>query len=236
MPGSTVAVHLSGAGTMSTMAPEDLTPASAGTGPRWTVVLPVKGGPDAKSRLRHPARARLARAFALDATAAVLACPTVAAVVVVTADDAVAADHAALGARVVADPGTGLAAALAAGTAAAAPDAPCALLLADLPALRPAELGRTLATAAAVLAARAAQAVVPDADGTGTVMLAAARPAALRPRFGPGSAAAHARDAVVLPDAPAGLRRDVDTDAHLAAAVVLGVGPRTAAALATAAV
>ena len=73
---------------------------------------------------------------------------------------------------------------------------------------------------------------MPDADGTGTVLLAAASPGALRPRFGPGSAAAHAREAVVLADAPVRLRRDVDTAAHLDEAVAHGVGPRTAAVLA----
>lgn len=198
----------------------------------WTVVLPVKGGPAAKSRLDHPARAGLARAFALDAVTAVTACSRVGAVLVVTADDDVAAEHAALGASVVADPGGGLVAALRAGAALARPDAPCALLLADLPALRPADLDQALAACESLLLGGAAQVTVPDADGSGTVLLAAATPTGLRPEFGDDSARVHARSAVVLADAPAGLRRDVDTGSHLSAAQALGVGPRTAAVLA----
>lgn len=208
---------------------------------RWTVVLPVKGGPSAKSRLRHPARSGLAAAVALDTTAAAVACPRVRRVLVVTADAATAAAHAALGAEVVADPGGGLAGALAAGAAAAhaggdpvSRPAPCALLLADLPALRPDDLAQALQAGEVALAAGADQVTVPDADGTGTVLLAAASPRDLRPRFGPGSAAAHAASSVVLGDAPARLRRDVDTAGHLTEAETLGVGPRTAAVLAAA--
>ena len=197
----------------------------------WTVVLPVKGGPGAKSRLGHPARADLAGAVALDTVAAVLACPHVSRVLVVTADTQVAAAHAALGALVVHDPGGGLAGALAAG-AAAAPASRCALLLADLPSLRPEDVSVVLDACERLLDAGARQVTVPDADGTGTVLLAAGSASALRPRFGPGSAAAHAADAVVVPGAPVRVRRDVDTAEHLAGAVRLGVGPRTAAVLA----
>jgi 2-phospho-L-lactate guanylyltransferase len=74
---------------------------------------------------------------------------------------------------------------------------------------------------------------VPDAEGTGTVLLAALTAAAMRPAFGPGSARAH-RAAGAHPldvDLPR-LRRDVDTPADLRTAIALGVGPRTRAALA----
>lgn len=202
----------------------------------WTVVLPVKGGPDAKSRLGHTARQDLAAAVALDTVAAVVRCRSVGRVLVVTGDPAVAAAHSALGAEVVADPGGGLDGALAAGAAAAGSTAPapCALLLADLPALRPEDLDAALVACGLALDGGAVQVTVPDADGTGTVLLAASSAAGLRPRFGPGSADAHASDALVLPGAPARLRRDVDTPAHLAEAVRHGVGPRTAAVLAAA--
>ena len=229
---------------MTSRAPLD---ASAG----WTVVLPVKGGPGAKSRLGHPARADLAGAVALDTVAAVLACPRVSRVLVVTADGRVAADHAALGAIVVVDPGGGLAGALTAGANAARTVAgrtvaarivadvevvgwpgPCALLLADLPSLRPEDVSVVLDACERLLGAGARQVTVPDADGTGTVLLAAGSASALRPRFGPGSAAAHAAEALVVPGAPVRMRRDVDTAEHLADAVRLGVGPRTAAVLA----
>ncbi len=197
---------------------------------RWTVVLPVKGGADAKSRLVHPARSDLAGAIALDTVDAVLGAGLVHRVLVVTADPRVRSAHTALGAEVVQDPGQGLAGAVAAGLAAAGPGA-CALLLADLPSLRAADVDDVLDACGRAFAVGAQQVTVPDADGTGTVMLAAATPGRLRPRFGPGSAAAHARDAVVLLAAPARLRRDVDTVAHLAEAERSGVGPRTAAVL-----
>lgn len=200
----------------------------------WTVVLPVKGGPAAKSRLGHPARSDLADAVALDTVAVVLGARAVRRVLVVTGDPTTAAAHRALGADVVPDPGQGLDGALAAGAAAASPAGPCALLLADLPALRPEDLDAALGTCLRALLAGAGQVTVPDADGTGTVLLAAARPEDLRPAFGTGSARAHARTSVVLADAPARLRRDVDTAVHLALAAELGLGPRTAAVLAAA--
>ena len=57
--------------------------------------------------------------------------------------------------------------------------------------------------------------------------------AALEPRFGGGSAARHrASGAVPLDGAWPSLRRDVDTAADLAAALHLGVGAHTRAALA----
>jgi len=214
-------------------------------GPGWTLVLPVKGGAGAKSRLGAPPA--LATAIALDCLDAVLGCPDVARVVVVTADDAAAADARAAGADVVreSDPGAGLRAALRDGLAAA--EGPVAVLLADLPALRPADLSTALRAAARALhepdagrdpAADAASgapamAFVPDADRTGTVLLAGLDPAAVRPAFGPGSAAGHARSGARRLDLPLPrLRRDVDTREDLATALALGVGPRTAAAVA----
>src|ERR1700744_2016348 len=72
----------------------------------WTVLLPVKVLARAKSRLAAPAGARrreLALAFASDTVTAVLACPEVARVVVVTSDPAAGPLLAALGAVIVAD-------------------------------------------------------------------------------------------------------------------------------------
>jgi 2-phospho-L-lactate guanylyltransferase len=204
----------------------------------WGLVLPVKGGPRAKSRLgglaAGGAAGGLALAVALDCLDAVRGCPRVGAVVVVTGDPLVAAAvRAPGGVRVVGDPGAGLDAAAAAGLAALGPGRPRAVLLADLPCLRPHDLGAALDAADAQLAAGRAAAVVPDAAGTGTVLLAQG-PGPVRPtRFGPGSAAAHAADgAVRLELALPRLRRDVDTPADLEAALALGVGPATLAALA----
>ncbi|MER7456213.1 2-phospho-L-lactate guanylyltransferase [Micromonospora sp. NPDC126480] len=198
----------------------------------WTVVVPVKRLGGAKSRLRGALpgvpHEELALALAADTVGAVRACPVVAEVLVVTDDPRVAAEVAAAGARVVPDhPGAGLNAALRHG-AAAVGGGWVAGLTADLPALRPAEL------AAALEAARTGpnpvRRYVPDTPGDGTVLLAAPPGVPLDPRFGVGSAAAHAASgALALPDAGPSLRRDVDTAEDLAAAARLGLGPRTAA-------
>ena len=116
------------------------------------------------------------------------------------------------------------------------PDAPAAVLLADVPALRPDDLSRSLAAAERALAAGARQAFVPDAEGTGTVLLAAARADRLVPRFGPASASAHAAAGAVRLDLDLPrLRRDVDSWPALQLAAALGLGPRTAAVLSGAA-
>lgn len=197
----------------------------------WTLVIPVKRTAIAKSRLAaaYPQhRPELARAFAVDTTAAALESPLVRAVLVVTDDPVVSADATAVGARVVADlPAAGLNEALEHGAAVAAAEFPgsgVVALSADLPALRPAEL--TLALAACT----ADRSFVIDLPGTGTTMLAAAPGIALDPRFGVGSALAHQASGAV-PIELAGIesvRRDVDTAADLAHAVQLGVGPSTA--------
>ena len=201
---------------------------------RWSVVLPVKGGPSAKSRLGAPAG--LAEAMAADCLAAVAAAAEVADVVVVTGDARTREVAGALGARVVSQPehAPGLEAAVGTGLAACAPGGRVAVLLADLPSLRPEDLDATLRDVGALLdaAAEVRQVVVPDAEGTGTVLLAARRPDDVRHAFGTGSAARHvALGAHRLDVAPARLRRDVDTRADLAEAVALGVGPRTARTL-----
>jgi 2-phospho-L-lactate guanylyltransferase len=191
----------------------------------WTVLVPVKELGLAKSRLRgalpgvpHP---DLVLALVLDTLTAALACPGVAAVLVVTADEAAAAAARALGAKALPDPPPGLNQALEHGAAAAGGGA-LAALAGDLPALRAADL-------AATLAAATRRGYVPDRAGTGTTLLAAPPGVPLVPRFGPGSARAHAQSgAVRLPAAPS-LRHDVDTAADLAAAALLGLGPRTAA-------
>jgi 2-phospho-L-lactate guanylyltransferase len=197
----------------------------------WTLVIPVKRTAIAKSRLAaaYPQhRPELARAFAVDTTAAALESPLVRAVLVVTDDPVVSADITAIGGRVVPDlPEAGLNGALEHGAAVAALEFPgtgIVALSADLPALRPAEL--TAALAACV----ADRSFVIDQPGTGTTMLAAAAGVPLDPRFGVGSALAHQASGAMpieLVDIES-LRRDVDTAADLAHAVQLGVGPRTA--------
>ena len=201
---------------------------------RWSVVVPVKRLRVAKSRLYAAGRPRpeheqLALALALDTVAAALAAPAVARVLVVTDDPAAAAAMGRLGALVVPDePDAGLNPALAYGAARAAGLAPAdgvALLSADLPALRPAELTAALRAAGAY-----PRAFVPDAGGTGTTLLAARPRTPAAPRYGPGSAALHrASGAVGLAGDWPSLRHDVDTAADLEAAAGLGLGPATAA-------
>jgi len=187
----------------------------------WTMIVPVKGSPNAKSRLG--ASLRQATAIALDTVDAALG---VAAVVVVTRR-ACAEPFRALGARVVLDPGGGLNAAVAAGVGAAG-DGPVAVLLGDLPALRADELRRALARAA-----QYPKTVLPDLDGRGTVLLTSLGTSRWESAFEGASATSHERRGyhrLEVPDVP-GLRRDVDTRDHLAA-VAHRVGRRTRAAFA----
>ena len=196
------------------------------------MVVPVKRLSEAKSRLAAyggQGRRDLALAFALDVVAACLATATVSEVLVVTGD--LEADEAMrdLGALVAAeDAHGGLNGVLRRGSdllRSSSPWRPVLALAGDLPCLRPAHLEQALS------AVGEGRAFVADADGTGTTMLAAPAGRELAPLFGPLSRARH-RDsgAMELVGAPA-LRRDVDTPADLAAALLLGVGPSTAAAV-----
>jgi 2-phospho-L-lactate/phosphoenolpyruvate guanylyltransferase len=200
---------------------------------RWSLVIPVKVLAQAKTRLTGldgPRRAELALAMAADTVAAAAACPVVGSVIVVTDDAAAARLLSGLGALVVPDkPGDGLNPALEFGAAQADelwPGRARAGLAADLPALTSGELGLALAQAAEV-----PEAFVADAAGTGTTLYTARTGAAFRPRFGPGSRAAHLSGGAVELRLPglAGLRRDVDTVADLRDAARIGLGPHTAA-------
>jgi 2-phospho-L-lactate guanylyltransferase len=195
----------------------------------WVAVVPVKSLAGAKSRLRGAlpgvAHERLVLGLLRDTLAAVLACPEVDELIVVTNEPRAAVLASRLGARVAPDtPDAGLNPAVAHGAALAGP-VPVAALTGDLPALRPAELAAGLSRAGAA----GGRAFVPDASGTGTTLLTATSGAALRPRFGPGSAAAHASSGATPLLGPwPSLRRDVDTAADLAAAAALGLGAHTA--------
>lgn len=201
------------------------------------MVVPAKRLAVAKTRLRPltegagglpGGHAELVLALLVDTLTAVRACPSVGAVVVVTDDPRAAEVVAALGARTVGDePDRGLNAALVHG-AATVGSGPVAALSSDLPALRPAELAGALAEATRLAGTGVPRCFTADAAGTGTTLLAAAD-GELRPRFGPGSAAAHeASGAVRLPARWPGLARDVDTPEDLRAAGVLSLGRATA--------
>jgi 2-phospho-L-lactate guanylyltransferase len=225
----------------------------------WTVLLPVKVLARAKSRLAVLAgdrRRELALALASDTVTAVLACPEVARVVVVTSDPAAGPLLAALGAVIVADepadradrlgtrgtpsgvdlaPDLGvqdlLNAALRHGAAVAArrwPGTGLAALTADLPAMSPAELATALRAAGTVPGGAA---FVPDAAGVGTTLYAVPPGGEFLPLFGGASRARHAAaGATELALAgTTGLRRDVDTPDDLREALELGAGPFTRA-------
>jgi 2-phospho-L-lactate guanylyltransferase len=198
----------------------------------WSLVVPVKVLARAKSRLAAlagPHRPQLALAMAADTVAAALACRAVARVIAVTDDPRAERALSRLGAIVVADePDDGLNAALRHGAALAVarwPGCGIGALAADLPALRPDELGMGLRAAA-----RWQQAFVPDAAGSGTTLYVVRPPAEFRPRFGPGSARRHRAAGAAELAFPGieSLRRDVDAPADLRVATGLGVGPRTA--------
>jgi 2-phospho-L-lactate guanylyltransferase len=167
-------------------------------------------------------------AMAMDSVAACLSTPSVAAVVVVTDDEAAAPAMRALGAQVIPDePDAGLNPALIHGARillAEHPDAGIVALSSDLPALSPQALGALLSRAESVDAG-----CVADAAGTGTTVLTARSAAALAPAFGAGSLQRHlaAGAADLTAYAEPGLRRDVDTTEDLADALRLGCGPAT---------
>lgn len=199
---------------------------------RWRVIVPVKGQLAAKSRLHPPSgvrRADLAHAFALDTISAAVACMPPAHVFVVTSDELTASFVRDQGGTLVPELGEGLNPAVRQAIGyieRALGVGPTAVLLGDIPALRPRDLAHAL-NACAVHP----RAMVPDASGTGTVLLSALTPQDLHPRFGPDSAREHARDCTRLDlDLPA-LRTDVDDDQALRRAIAIGVGRHTAAVL-----
>lgn len=197
---------------------------------QWTVVVPAKSLPAAKSRLSAAtsgpkAHRALVEAIRRDTFEAVAAADAVGRVVVVTdarphEDDAFAAFE-----HLLIQHSAGLNGAVRDGVDHARSQwrhDGVAALVGDLPALRAADLARALD------AARQAPAgFVPDAAGTGTTLLTALPGQPLTPRFGPESAQRHAEQAVRLTAADS-LRCDVDTLADLAAAAILGLGPHTA--------
>lgn len=190
----------------------------------WNVLVPVKAPMRAKTRLVADLgeySRDLAVAFAYDTVDAVTRCDAVESVTVVTGDESLAellwGESVAL---VPEGPVAELNHAVRWALRMLPTGEPVAVLLADLPALRVAELRLALERAA-----RYDAAFLADARGDGTTLLTARRPADLRPRFGRGSAAAHAAAGM---HAIAGhgletVRCDVDNLADLKAAVELGL-------------
>ena len=199
------------------------------TTPRFTLLVPVKDGRGAKSRLggvTQTGRAELMDAFARDTISAARSTPLVE--VHVVGDPAALGDLArALDVPVVPDEGEGdLNQALRRAAARiAAPGQGLAVMLGDLPCLRTEDLELALG--------RGGRAFVADAAGTGTTLLLAPAGSELDPHFGQDSAQAHATSgATAVAGELVSLRLDVDTTEDLERAVEVGVGLHTAAALA----
>jgi 2-phospho-L-lactate/phosphoenolpyruvate guanylyltransferase len=195
----------------------------------WCIVIPLRLS-DAKTRLSTqpaPRRRALVVAMALDVISATQQCPLVGETVLVADQEGLDA-AAAAGARAVLDPGLGLNAAIRAGVADAT--GPVAALLADVPCATPDLI------ALALSACTGEPAIVSDAEGIGTTLLAARDARSLDPQFGTRSRAAHiaagAREiSDPIPGALAGLRRDVDSEVDLWDARRIGLGAFTRAAL-----
>jgi len=199
---------------------------------RVDLVVPVKVLLRAKSRLLgaadggagdRTAHERLALALVTDTMTAARAARGVRRLLAITSDPNVAEVLTGLGVETVPDVAGGLNAALAYGAELLRqdhPDSRIGALQADLPALRPEELD-------AALDAAPERAFCPDRQGTGTTLLLAGL-GPLDPRFGPGSAAAHAASgaAELLGPWPS-LRCDVDTAEDLVAATAIGLGEHT---------
>jgi 2-phospho-L-lactate guanylyltransferase len=198
------------------------------------LVVPIKRLDRAKSRLRGAVpgveHAELVLALLLDTVTAAVDAPGVRRVLVICEDDRVPVALRGTGAECVDVRGLpGLNAALDHGAEllrAADPLGTVGALQADLPALRSADLH------AALTAAGGRRAFCADRPGTGTTLLVAAPGRPLVPRFGVGSAAAHAASGAILLDGAPSLRCDVDTGEDLSTAAALGLGGHSATLLA----
>lgn len=206
--------------------------------PSFVVLMPAKPPAAGKSRLGGlPAehRSALAAAFALDTAEAALGAERVSAVLAVTDDHRFARDLSAIGCSVIPDGvGGDLNATLRQAAAEAQrrwPGLRPVALTGDLPALRSADLDATLLLVADLVHehGEGVTAFVRDAPGSGTSLYTAPAVRFL-PRFGPDSAARHLAAGCIELDAPATVRRDVDQIGDLGAAMVLGLGPRSARA------
>ena len=197
---------------------------------RFAAIVPIRSWTEGKSRLGldDAERASLARAFALDVLDVLTESPEIDLVIVVTSDDDVRSDVGDV--DVVRDRGRGLNDAVAQGCARALACGGSRVVVvpSDLPCLTIPALAEVVRMSAGHV-----HAFCPDSEGDGTSLVVSSDPASLVTSYGPGSAAAHRSGGLVpLIEAPPEARRDVDTVAHLREAESLGVGRRSAAAIA----
>jgi 2-phospho-L-lactate guanylyltransferase len=197
-------------------------------------VIALKPTEHAKSRLAvpDPLRRRLAWTMALDTVSAL--CGALSHVLVVSDQPALEARlrRAGIAADVISESGHfGINSALSRGALALDARGYRSVLacVGDLPALRPDSVLQILDASRSH-----SRSFVADASGVGTTMLIA-HDVELAPQFqGRSAAAHHASGAVSISDEAVGrpiadARRDVDTEADLAAAIGLGLGPATSA-------
>lgn len=181
----------------------------------WSVLVPFKGAPGAKSRLAQDglddaSRAALAEAFLSDVVAALLETALVSSVTIVSPRDSVL-PHVGDRVTLLTEPAevAELNGAIAWGLDQLEGQAEsCAVVTGDLPFLTSAELGQVLEQARTH-----PWSMVPDAEGTGTAMLLLRDPRDFTPAFGEGSRFAHEALGFTALHVPAtsGCRRDVDT-------------------------
>jgi 2-phospho-L-lactate/phosphoenolpyruvate guanylyltransferase len=204
------------------------------TDPSVAAVLALKPIEHAKSRLAvpDPLRRRLAWTMALDTLSAL--CHALPHVLVVSDQPALEARlrRAGLGVAVIGESGhVGINSALRRGASALRSQGFTTVVasVGDLPALKPESVVRILDASRPY-----PRSFIADASGIGTTILVA-HGVELAPQFqGRSAAAHHASGAVSLSAGAIGspvadARRDVDTEADLAAAIGLGVGPATRA-------
>lgn len=212
------------------------------TGSAIWAVLPLKPLAQAKQRLTPTLsakdRAGLSLAMATDVLETLTAVPALAGVLVVTADEALAALATVHGARHLnEDAAAGYSEAVSKAANLLADEGVAAMICVpgDVPLITAEEVGALVAA----LAHPPAIALAPDAERDGTNALALAPPTLLTPQFGPASFTRHraAADAMALPatvlDLP-GLALDIDTVDDLRALVARGPSGTTRAYLAEA--
>lgn len=202
---------------------------------RWTVIVPVRGTANSKTRLNLSGfdSSMLAAAFGLDVVQAAASATLIRQVVVTTASPYLAAAVADRGAVGVLDDAPGHLNEVVLRTVdrvrTAQPLANIAVLVGDVAMVTPGELDQSLS-----MAAGHSRAFVADHAGVGTVMLTARKGYSHRPRFGSASRAAHltAGYCELELDRNMRIRHDIDTAGDLASALKRGVGSEVSRLLA----
>ncbi|HEY5224869.1 MAG TPA: 2-phospho-L-lactate guanylyltransferase [Microbacteriaceae bacterium] len=214
--------------------------------PRWSVVIPFKGVPHAKSRLAEnfddAQRAALAFALLTDTVLAARGVAAVSHIILVSNEPGLEkiwgqltvasrndVDLTGAELTIVADPGGGLNAAVSHGIRQARrldDRAFTAALVGDVAALQPDDLAHALDEAVTQFRTGSALTVVADHDGTGTTMITAAPGEPIEPHFGLGSCAAHQAAGHTLLPLPreSSLRRDIDSTEDLRRSLSLDPG------------